>query len=327
VDVVIIGAGPAGLSAAVYAASEGFHTVVVEREALGGQSGMSSRIRNYLGFPTGIPGDELSFRAYQQAWLFGTEFTFTLDATALLARGDERVVSLSNGAEITTRVVILAMGVSYHRLDVANLEKLIGAGVFYGSAATDAMAMKGKAVYVIGGGNSAGQAAVHLAKYAARVTLVVRGPSLSATMSDYLLKEIAGLENIEIRLSTIVIDGGGDHRLEWLSLQDKTTGRSETLPAAALFVMIGARPQTGWLPQAIHRDPSGYILTGGDLIQPGTPSRDWPLERPPFLLETSFPGVFAVGDVRSNSLKRVAAAVGDGSIAVQSVHQYMSLYK
>jgi thioredoxin reductase (NADPH) len=309
----------------VYAASEDLHTVVVEREALGGQSGMSSRIRNYLGFPTGIPGDELSWRAYQQAWLFGTEFTFTLDATSLQVRGDKRVIGLSNGSEIPARVVILAMGVAYHRLEVPNLEKLIGVGVFYGAAATDAMAMKDKAVFVVGGGNSAGQAALHLAKYAAQVTLVVRGPSLSSSTSEYLLKEIRASDNIEVRLNTLVLDGGGDHRLEWLALQDRTTGHIDMIPAAALFVMIGARPQTDWLPPAILRDPYGYILTGEDLIQHGRPIPDWPLQRSPLMMETSLPGVFAVGDVRHNSLKRVAAAVGDGSIAVQFVHQYFML--
>jgi thioredoxin reductase (NADPH) len=324
-DVVIVGAGPAGLSAAVYAASEGFQTLVLEREAMGGQSGMSARIRNYLGFPTGIPGDELAYRAYQQAWLFGAKFTFTLDAAALEVRGDERVVVLSNGAETSARTVILAMGVSYHRLEVPNLEELIGAGVFYGAAATDAMAMKGQAVYVVGGGNSAAQAALHLAKYAAQVTLAVKGPSLSLGMSEYLIKEIEAAGNILVRENTIVLDGGGDQRLEWLLLQDIITGQIMKLPATALFVLIGASPQTGWLPPSVLRDPAGYILTGADLNQQARFYKEWPLEREPFTMETSLPGVFAIGDVRSGSFKRVAAAVGEGSIVVQFLHQYFAL--
>jgi thioredoxin reductase (NADPH) len=323
--VVIIGAGPAGLSAAVYAASEGFQTVVLEREAMGGQSGMSARIRNYLGFPTGIPGDELSLRAYQQAWLFGSEFIFTLDATDLKKQGDELVVKLSNGSEIRSKIVILAMGVAYHRLEVPNLEKLIGAGVFYGAAATDAIAMKGKAVYVLGGGNAAGQAALHLAKYAAQVTLVVRGADLAISMSEYLIKEIEASANIDVRMNTVILDGGGSQRLEWISLQDQITGETSRLQAAALFVMIGASPQTGWLPPIILRDQAGYILAGDDLLKDERFHTQWPLDRPPFVRETSMPGVFAIGDVRSGSMKRVAAAVGDGSIAVQFVHQYFAL--
>jgi thioredoxin reductase (NADPH) len=327
VDVVIIGAGPAGLSAAVYAASEGFQTVVLEREAMGGQSGLSTRIRNYLGFPTGIRGDELSYRAYQQAWLFGAAFTFALDATAIQVRGDKRVVVLSDGTEIPARVVILAMGVTYQRLEIPNLEELIGAGVFYGAAATDALAMRGKQVYVVGGGNSAGQAALHLAKYAAQVTMVVKGSSLAMSMSDYLFKEIVASHNIDVRLNTRVVDGGGDQRLEWILLEDLMTGRKKRVPAEALFVLIGASPQTGWLPPEVLRDPAGFILSGADLMDDPRFPKIWPSVRPPFMMETSLPGVFAIGDVRSGSLKRVAAAVGDGSIAVQFVHQYSALYQ
>ncbi len=327
VDVVIIGAGPAGLSAAVYAASEGFQTVILEREAMGGQSGLSSRIRNYLGFPTGIRGDELSYRAYQQAWLFGAAFTFSLQATALRIRGDERVVVLSDGTEIPARVVILAMGMTYQRLEIPSLEELIGAGVFYGAAATDALAMKGKHVYVVGGGNSAGQAALHLAKYAAQATLVVKGSSLALSMSDYLFKEIVASDNIDVRLHSQVVDGGGDRRLEWLLLHNHANGRKSRVPAEALFVMIGASPQTGWLPPEVLRDPVGFILSGADLIDDPRFPKLWPSLRPPFMMETSLPGVFAIGDVRSGSLKRVAAAVGDGSIAVQFVHQYTALYR
>ncbi|HEX6385024.1 MAG TPA: FAD-dependent oxidoreductase [Anaerolineae bacterium] len=324
VDVVIIGAGPAGLSTAVYGASEGLWTVVVEREAIGGQAGMSARIRNYLGFPTGISGNELAIRAYQQAWLFGADFTFTQEAIDLETRANERVVVLSDGIKVAGRTVVLAVGVAYRRLQAPGLEDLIGAGVFYGAVGSEATAMKGQEVFVVGGGNSAGQAAVHLAKYANQVTLLVLEDSLSIHMSEYLIREIENSDNIEARLHTVVIEGRGEHRLEWLVLQDTHSGQIETVPAAALFVLIGAVPRTDWLPPTIQRDQQGYILTGQALIRDGNLPSQWPLERPPLLLETSIPGVFAVGDVRHRSVKRVASAVGEGSIAVQLIHQYLS---
>jgi thioredoxin reductase (NADPH) len=325
VDVVIIGAGPAGLSAAVYGASEGLQTVVVEREAIGGQASTSSRIRNYLGFPTGIPGGELASRAYEQAWLFGVNFTFTQEATGLEVRGDKRVVLLSNGSEIESRTVILAMGVSYRRLGLPGLDALIGVGVFYGATASEAVAMKDQEVFVVGGANSAGQAALHLVKYARRVSLLVRGESLADSMSEYLIQEIAANPNIDVRLNTEVIDGGGEHRLERLVLQNSLTGKTETVPAAALFVLIGATPHTDWLPAQIQRDRQGYIVTGRDLMRGTQPAVScWPLQREPLLFETSMPGVFAVGDVRFRSVKRVASAVGEGSIAVQLIHQYLN---
>jgi len=324
VDVMIVGAGPAGLSAAVYGASEGLQTVIVEREALGGQAGTSSRIRNYLGFPMGISGGELATRAYQQAWLFGATFIFTQEAVGLETRGNERVVRLSDGSEIVSRTVILAMGVSYLRLGIPGLDRLIGTGVFYGAAGSEAVVMKGEDVFVIGGGNSAGQAALHLAKYANQVTILVRGQSLAETMSEYLIQEISASATIKVRLNTHVIDGGGEDRLEWLLLENTVTGETERVSTVALFVLIGATPHTDWLPAEIRRDPQGYIITGQDLMVDGKPPAGWPLERAPLLVEASMPGVFVVGDVRHRSVKRVASAVGEGSIAIQLIHQYLA---
>jgi thioredoxin reductase (NADPH) len=321
-DLLIVGAGPAGLAAAVYGASEGLSTLIVEGEAIGGQAGTSSLIRNYLGFPWGVAGAELAKRATEQAWWFGAIFRFMRNATALRSVGGELTLSLSDGTEVAGGSVVLATGVSYRRLGVPSLEGLVGTGVFYGAAATEARAMSGKEVYVVGGANSAGQAAVHLAEYASRVTLVVRGSSLSTSMSDYLIKEIEAAPNIDVRLRTRVVDGGGDGRLEHLVLKDLESGGTETVPAAALFVLIGAEPRTGWLPDEIVRDRRGYVLTGPDVLQDGRPPRGWPLGRPPLPMETSMPGVFAAGDVRYGSVKRVASSVGAGAIAIQSVHEH-----
>jgi thioredoxin reductase (NADPH) len=323
-DLVIIGAGPAGLAAAVYGSSEGLRTVIVERETFGGQAGTSSLIRNYLGFSRGISGSELAWQAYQQAWLFGASFRLARHTTALHATQGRLVVSLSDGTEVAGRAAIIATGASYRRLGVPGLEALQGAGVFYGAAVTQAQGMKGQEVYVVGGGNSAGQAARHLSKYARRVTLLVLGESLAAHMSRYLIEEIEATENIQVRSNTQVIDGGGQGRLEHLVLKDRASGLTETLPAAALFVLIGARPHTGWLPEEVMRDERGYIITGSDLLRDGSPPEAWPLERQPMLLETSVPGVFAAGDVRCGSVKRVASAVGEGSIAIQMVHKYLN---
>ena len=323
-DLVIIGAGPAGLAAAVYGASEGLRTVVVERETFGGQAGTSSLIRNYLGFSQGISGSELAWQAYQQAWLFGASFRLARQATALRHRGEQLVVTLSDGTEVAGRAAIVATGASYRRLGVPSLEALQGAGVFYGAVAAQAQGMKGQEVYVVGGGNSAGQAARHLSKYARLVTLLVLGESLAADMSQYLIEEIEATENIQVRLNTQVIDGGGQGRLEHLVLGDCASEITETVPAAALFVLIGARPHTGWLPEEVVRDETGYIIAGSDLLRDGVPPEGWPLERPPMLLETSVPGVFAAGDVRNGSVKRVASAVGEGSIAIQMVHNYLN---
>jgi thioredoxin reductase (NADPH) len=323
-DLVIIGAGPAGLAAAVYGSSEGLRTVVVERETFGGQAGTSSLIRNYLGFSRGVSGSELAWQAYQQAWLFGASFRLARHTIALHHEPEKLVVSLSDGTEVAGRAAIVATGVSYRRLGVPSLEALQGAGVFYGAAVAQAQGMKGQEVCVVGGGNSAGQAARHLSKHARRVTLLVLGESLAAHMSQYLIEEIEATDNIQFRLNTRVIDGGGQGRLEHLVLEDRASGLTETFPAAALFVLIGARPHTGWLPEEVMRDERGYIITGSDLLRDGSPPEGWPLQRQPMLLETSVPGVFAAGDVRCGSVKRVASAVGEGSIAIQMVHEYLN---
>jgi thioredoxin reductase (NADPH) len=316
-DVAIVGAGPAGLSAAVYAASEGLRTIVVERETIGGQAGASSRIRNYLGFPFGISGAELCSRALDQAWAFGAETSVVREVTGL-ERGEEgHVLTFANRSPVVARAVILATGAAYTRLGVPEVEALAGAGVFYGGGVSEAPAMAGQSVFVVGAGNSAGQAAVNLARYAARVTLLVRGESLAATMSDYLIREIEGFPNVEVRLRTTVTGAVGSARLQGLVVRHRDSGATDTLPGTALFVLIGAAPRTGWLPPEILRDAKGFILTGGDLASAGSP-------RPPLLHETSVPGIFAVGDARHGSVKRVAAAVGEGGMVVSSVHQYLT---
>jgi thioredoxin reductase (NADPH) len=316
-DLAILGAGPAGLAAAVYGVSEGLRTIVFEPRALGGQAGTSSMIRNYLGFPRGVTGGDLTSRGYEQAMLFGAEFVFVQEASALARRGDEHVVTLSNGSEAVSRAVIVATGVDYRRLGLPALDRLVGAGVYYGAAAVEAPGMAGEDVVVVGGANSAGQAALHLARYARSVTLVVRGPSLEAGMSDYLVRQIASTSNVEIRLGTRVVDGRGERRLEGLVLECE--GEREDRAAVGLFVMIGAEPRTSWLGDAVDRDEGGYVLTGLDV-----PTESWPLARSPLPFETSLPGVFAVGDVRHGSVKRVAGAVGEGSVAVGSVHRYLA---
>lgn len=322
-DLVIVGAGPAGLSAAVYAASEGLRTIVVERETIGGQAGTSSLIRNYLGFPFGISGADLTNRALDQAWSFGAETSVLRQAIDLRMEGNKRVLVLADGSHLVSRAVILATGASYQRLGIAKLEALVGAGVFYGGGVTEAPAMEGQHVFVAGAGNSAGQAAVHLAKYAKRVTMLVRGSSLASSMSDYLVQEITSADNIEVRHQTVIVDGQGSQRLEGLVLKNNESGETETMPATALFVLIGSQPRTDWLPPSIQRDQRGFILTGPDFNSGGEMAGLVRPPRPRLLLETSMSGVFAAGDVRHRSVKRVAAAVGEGGIAIQSVHQYL----
>ena len=322
-DLVVIGAGPAGLAAAANGASEGLDTLIVEGEAIGGQAGTSSLIRNYLGFPSGIGGAELARRAAEQAWLFGGTFVFMRRVTNLRRAGDEVVVSLSCGNEVTARTVIIATGASYRRLGIPNLEALRGAGVFYGAAVSEAQAMEDREVYVVGAGNSAGQAAMHLSKYASRVTILARGGSLITSMSEYLIREIEAAGNIEVRTRTRVTGGGGRSRLEYLVLENSASALTETVPAAGMFVLVGAEPHTGWLPEELKRDEGGYLITGRDFTHYGLPHRGWHVERLPLLMETSMPGVFAVGDVRHGSVKRVASAVGEGSIAIQMVHEYL----
>ena len=315
-DLVVVGAGPAGLSAAVYAASEGLRTTVLDAGAVGGQAGSSSLIRNYLGFPRGLGGGELAQRAYQQAWLFGAQFRLTHRASALEQRDGRHVVRTDSGAEIAARAVVLALGVEYRRLDAPGLTELEGAGVFYGASMSEAQALAGENVYIVGGGNSAGQAALHLARYACTVRILVRGDGLAATMSQYLIDAIDKDPNVRVRTRTEVVAGLGDGRLEQLQL--RTPDGIETVPAAALIVLIGAKPHTEWLPEGIARDEWGYVATGAG-------AAGWPLDRAPLPLETSLPGVFAAGDVRARSVKRVASAAGSGALAVSDVHTYLAL--
>jgi thioredoxin reductase (NADPH) len=320
-DVVIVGCGPAGLSAAVYGASEGFNTLVVDEGGLGGQATSSSLIRNYLGFPRGISGGRLAEQAYEQAWVFGANFAFMQCAVGIQRDGDRVRVMLSQHGAVSARAVILATGATYRRLGIPELEELNGAGVFYGGLVSEAQGLKGLEVYVVGGANSAGQAALHLARYASRVTLVVRSESLAAGMSHYLVQQVEAAANVDVRLGSEVVGGGSDGSwLERLVIRG-ADGQEETVPAKGLFLMIGAHPRSDWLPPAIARDSRGFVLTGQDLGE----DCGWPLERRPFLLETSMPGVFAVGDIRHGAVKRVASAVGDGSIAVQLVHQLVAL--
>ena len=321
-DVAIVGAGPAGLAASVYAASEGLRTVLLDRETIGGQAGTSSRIENYLGFPRGISGGELAHRAFEQSQRFGVSVVFTKAATRLRADGMRLIATLSDGAEIESRTVVIATGVAYRRLDVPSLERFAGVGVFYGAAMSEAPTCTGEEVLIVGAGNSAGQAAIHLARFASRVTMVVRGQSLAASMSDYLIRQIGALSNIDVRLGTWVVDGHGDRRLEAVTVE-RADGKREKLCAAGLFVLVGGTPHTQWLAGTIEMDAKGYILTGRDLLRSGHPPSGWRIEREPFFLETSMPGVFAVGDARCRSVKRVASAVGEGATAIQLVHEYL----
>jgi thioredoxin reductase (NADPH) len=317
-DVVVVGAGPAGLAAAVYASSEGLDTLVVERESIGGQAGSSSLIRNYLGFARGVSGSDLAQRAYQQAWVFGARFLHAREVTALRAGSGRHVLTLSDGSEASARAVVVATGISYRRLDIPGLDALLGTSVFYGASVSEARAHTGQEVYVVGGGNSAGQAAIHLSRYAGHVTLLVRRGSLVETMSSYLIEEIEAANNIDVRPHAELTACSGDGVLESITLRDTVSGHTEAVPAAAVFIQIGAEPYTAWLPREIRRDAWGYLLTGRDL-----PAGSWPLERPPLMLETSLPRVFAAGDAREGSTKRVASAVGEGSVVIEQVHHLL----
>jgi thioredoxin reductase (NADPH) len=323
-DLVVVGAGPAGLTAAVYASSEGLRTLVIERGTIGGQAGSSSLIRNYLGFARGVSGWELAQRAYIQAWVFGTQFMITREATGISSEGERLSVQISRKEDVSARAIVLATGVSYRRIGIPALEELSGAGVFYGASLSEARALRGEHVYVVGGGNSAGQAALHLSRYARRVTMLVRSPALDVNMSRYLCEGIEAVDNIEVRLETEVAGGGGDSRLRHLVLRDQGGGTEERVEAGGLFVMIGARADTDWLPPGIERDPRGYLLTDDDLVRDGRVVESWPLERAPLIMETSMPRVFAVGDVRHTSTKRVASAVGEGSVVVEQLHQLLA---
>ncbi len=322
-DTVIVGGGPAGLGAAVYAASEGLRTVLVEREATGGQAGQSSRIENYLGFPDGVSGAQLTDRARRQAAKFGAEILTAATVTGLEARGSSRVVGFADGGEVAAHTVVLATGVSYHTLDAPGIKELTGRGVFYGSAATEAPACAGQDVYVVGGANAAGQAAVFLARHARQVTMLVRADGLERSMSHYLIRQIRDTANIAVRPSTRVAGAEGDEHLERLRLCDTVTGTVEEVPAGFLFVFIGAAPCTDWLDGVVERDQRGFLVTGPDLLRGGRRPPGWPLDRDPYYLEGSVPGVFAAGDARASSVKRVASAVGEGAMAIQLVHRYL----
>ena len=322
-DLVVVGGGPAGLGAAVYGASEGLRTVLVEREATGGQAGQSSRIENYLGFPDGVSGGQLADRARRQAVKFGAELLLARDVVALEAHGPKRVLHLDDGRRVAAHAVVLATGVSYRSLGVDGVDDLTGRGVYYGSAMTEAAECADRDVYIVGGANSAGQAAVFFSRYARSVCLLVRGPSLESSMSAYLVEQIAGIGSISVRTCTTVAAAQGDGHLETLTLEDARTGERETLPASHLFVFIGGAPRTGWLDGAVVRDERGFIPTGPALLREGRRPAGWPLERDPYLLETSLPGVFVAGDVRADSVKRVASAVGEGAMAVTLVHRYL----
>jgi thioredoxin reductase (NADPH) len=322
-DTVIVGGGPAGLGAAVYAASEGLRTVLVEREATGGQAGQSSRIENYLGFPDGVSGAQLTDRARRQAAKFGAEILTAANVTGLQVRGSSLVVGFADGGEVAAHTVVLATGVTYNTLKAPGIEDLTGRGVFYGSAMTEAPACADEDVYVVGGANSAGQAAVFLSRHARQVTLLVRADGLERSMSHYLVRQIRDTANIEVRTGTEVAGAEGGEHLERLRLCDTGTGTVEEVPAGFLFVFIGAAPCTEWLGGTVERDPTGFVVTGPDLLRGGRRPPGWPLDRDPWYLEASVPGVFAAGDARANSVKRVASAVGEGAMAIQLVHRYL----
>jgi thioredoxin reductase (NADPH) len=323
-DLAIVGGGPAGLAAAVYGASEGLHTVMIEREAPGGQAGMSSRIENYLGFPMGLSGGDLARRAVVQAQRFGVEILSPQEAANVRVEGPYRIIKFIDGNEISCHALMIATGVQWRRLEAPGIDRLQGAGVYYGGGATEALSCKGEIVYVIGGANSAGQAAMNFAKYADRVVIVVRGSSLSSTMSQYLIDQIKERPNIQIWPNASVAEAHGDTHLEEITFLCSDTNKPERVPSTSMFIFIGASPRTDWLGDVVERDDRGFILTGPDLLRDGLRPKGWELDRDPFLLETNVPGIFAVGDVRHGSVKRVASGVGEGSVAVQFIHQYLS---
>ena len=328
-DLVIVGGGPAGLAAAVYGASEGLRTVMIEREAPGGQAGMSSRIENYLGFPAGLSGGDLARRAVAQAKRFGVEILSPQEATGARVEGTYRIIKLGNDSEISCHTLLIATGVQWRKLNVPGMDHLTGAGIYYGAAMTEAISCKDEDVYVVGGANSAGQAAMYFSRYARRVVMLVRGDSLAKGMSQYLIDQIKATKNIHVELNTSVAEVHGAEHLEAISIHCAQSGETQTVPASSLFIFIGAMPQTEWLAGVVERDARGFILSGADLLREDASGhrvrpKNWTLERDPGLLETSVPGIFVVGDVRHGSVKRVASGVGEGSIAVQLIHQYLS---
>lgn len=322
-DLAIVGGGPAGLAAAVYGASEGLRTVMIEREAPGGQAGMSSRIENYLGFPSGLTGADLARRAVVQARRFGVEI-ISAEATAVRVDGPYRFLQLANGAELSCHALLVATGVQWRKLDAPGVERLTGAGIYYGAAMTEAMTTKGEDVYVVGGANSAGQAAMHFSRYARRVVMLVRGSSLASSMSQYLIDQLKATPNIHIEFNTCVVEAHGEDHLEAISIHCLTTNEIHKVPANSLFIMIGAAPNTDWLAHLVERDEHGFIYSGPQLTRDGKRPNGWKLDRDPGLLETNVPGIFVVGDVRHGSVKRVASGVGEGSVAISFVHQYLS---
>ncbi len=323
-DLAIVGGGPAGLAAAVYGASEGLHTVMIEREAPGGQAGMSSRIENYLGFPSGLSGGDLARRGVAQAQRFGVEILAPQEVTGIRTEASYRIIKLADGSEISCHALMIATGVQWRRLDAPGIDRLQGAGVYYGGGATEALSCKGEIVYIVGGANSAGQAAMNFSKYAERVVILVRGESLAATMSQYLIDQIKETPNIQVWTRASVAEVHGDIRLEEISVLCSDTSKVERVPASSMFIFIGALPRTDWLADLVVRDDRGFILTGPDLMHGAERPKGWMLDRDPFLLETNVPGIFAVGDVRHGSVKRVASGVGEGSVGVQFIHQYLS---
>ena len=322
-DLVVVGAGPAGLAASVYAASEGLRVAIIERDAPGGQAGQSARIENYLGFPNGLSGSDLSHRATTQARRLGAEMVLARTVEHLEQRGSIHAIRFDDGTEVETRAVVIATGVSYRLLAAEGLADFTGRGVYYGASASEARSTEGDDVYIVGAANSAGQAALHLAQFARRVVMLVRGTSLAASMSRYLVERVEATGNIEVRFQTEVVRGGGGDHLEWLTLIDRTSGIEETVETNWLYAFIGALPRTDWLGDRVARDEHGFVLTGPDVAALDVEGVRWPLERAPFLLETSVPGVFAAGDVRRSSMKRVASAVGEGSSSVSNVHLYL----
>jgi thioredoxin reductase (NADPH) len=323
-DLAIVGGGPAGLAAAVYGASEGLKTVMIEREAPGGQAGMSSRIENYLGFPSGLSGNDLARRAVVQAQRFGVEILSPLEAVGVRMEGSYRIIKLADGNEISCHALMISTGVQWRRLEATGVDRLQGAGIYYGGGSTEALSCAGEVVYVVGGANSAGQAAMNFAKYAERVVILVRGDSLASTMSQYLIDQIKETPKIQLWAHASVVEAHGTSHLEEISVLCSDTNKVERVPASSMFIFIGALPRTDWLASIVERDERGFILTGPDLIRDGQRPKGWTLDRDPFLLETNVPGIFAVGDVRHGSVKRVASGVGEGSVAVQFIHQYLS---
>jgi thioredoxin reductase (NADPH) len=321
-DLIVVGGGPAGLAASIYGSSEGLRTLIIEREVPGGQATYSASVENYPGFPEGLSGSDLTRRTVAQAERFGTEIVVTRRATRLRADGADRHVTLDNGTELTARSVLLTMGVSFRWLDAPGCPSLVGAGIYYGAATAEASACHGQEVYVLGGGNSAAQAALLLAQHARHVVILTLEDSLEQTMSKYLVERIRRTENITVRTNHTVVGAQGTGHLEWLTIQNVRTGQTERVPASGLFVFIGATPRTDWLEGSVVRDERGFILSGLDLRLDGRLRREWPLEREPYLLETSTPGVFVAGDVRKGSVKRIAAAVGEGASVIQCVHHY-----